>query len=475
MRPASTRVPLKDLAVRISVGSNACIYSKCLPKNMLEEIKKALTIQNPKWVLNEKYNRHNEEKQYITYYLERNGIFTFPRGFMHMFLRYLDKNGIPFEVRDSTIKIPIDVAFKGQLLPYQNEAVKSILSRRYGLFEAPTGGGKTVIACSVIAERKQNTLIVVHSKELLHQWKDRIMSFLTIDEKDIGLIGDGHFSIGNKITVGIINSLANNIDKLDRAFGQMIVDECHRTPARTFTNVLSRLNSFFILGLSATPYRADGLSTKVIYFFVGDRVHTIKPGQLLEVNGIARARLEVHPTNFDFPLKNTSQYQEMITELVNDYHRNQLILHHVIKSSKKSDGVSLVISDRVAHCEHLYTMLQSLNIRSGLLTGQMGKKERESVHDRISKGGIKILIASSRLIAEGFDLPALDQLHIVIPMRYHGRVVQAIGRILRAKKGKNAVVHDYVDVNIGVLKHSFKNRLYAYRHMGVEIGRLPFA
>jgi superfamily II DNA or RNA helicase len=475
MKAASARVPSKDLSVHISLGSKACFFSKCLPANLLGEIKNYLTIQNPKWTLNEKYGRYNEEKQYIAYYVESNGVFTFPRGFMPMFLRYLGKHGVPYEIQDSSIRIPIDVAFKGQLRPYQADAVKAIVSRRYGLFEAPTGGGKTVIACSVISVRKQKTLVVVHSKELLHQWKDRIMNFLTVEEKDVGLIGDGHFVIGDKITVGIINSLANHVGKLSKTFGQVIVDECHRTPARTFTHVLSKLNSFFVLGLSATPYRVDPNSTKVIYYFVGDRVHSIKPEQLLEVNGIARARLEVHPTNFDFHLKSTSLYQEMITELVNDYHRNQLILHHVIESSKKSDGVSLVISDRVAHCEQLHTMLQELNVRSGVLTGQMGKKERGAVHEQISKGGIKILIASSKLIVEGFDLPALDQLHIVIPMRYHGRVVQAIGRILRAKEGKKAVVHDYVDVNIGVLKHSFKNRLYAYRHMGVEIGRLPFA
>ena len=132
MKAASARVPSKDLPVHISLGSKACFFSKCLPANLLGEIKNYLTIQNPKWTLNEKYGRYNEEKQYIAYYVESNGVFTFPRGFMPMFLRYLGKHGVPYDIQDSSIRMPIDVAFKGQLRPYQIDAVKAIVSRRYG-------------------------------------------------------------------------------------------------------------------------------------------------------------------------------------------------------------------------------------------------------------------------------------------------------------------------------------------------------
>jgi len=121
-------------------------------------------------------------------------------------------------------------------------------------------------------------------------------------------------------------------------------------------------------------------------------------------------------------------------------------------------------------------MVQQRGADAVMLTGDMSKTGRIKAVEKIRGGTSSILIATAQLIAEGFDLPSIDRIHLVIPMKYHGKIIQAVGRILRVKDGKDkAVIHDYVDHRVGVLLNSFKYRMYAYSKMGVNIPALPFS
>ncbi len=458
------------MTVHIILGNQISISKGELPFAAESYIKKGLTLKNPKFEQIEKYSRwnYNAEPEFLTYYQEKDGSLILPRGYMARLIGCLEYNSLDYRIQDETLKLPeVDLSFTGNLHPFQSTAVNAVLSRRYGVLESPTGSGKTVMSLNIISQRKQPALVVVHTKELLYQWRDRATHFLGLDADEIGLIGDGHKRIGERLTIGIINSLYRIIDEVSLFIGHVIVDECHHTPARTFTDVVGGLPAFYLLGLSATPYRRDRL-TRVIYFYMGDRVHQISPAELQAENRIMQARLEVRHTDFDYP-NASDDYQGMLTALVEDQARNSQIVRDVINQIQTGKGIALIISDRVSHCRELYDNIAARGIEARLLTGKTPAKERAAIVEDLHQGKAQALVSTAQLIGEGFDLKDMSSIFMTTPVRFTGRVKQYIGRVLRVAEGKiESVIYDYVD-RAGLLQHTFKSRLAAYTDMGVSL------
>jgi len=376
---------------------------------------------------------------------------------------------VPFTIVDKTrTRDPVDFGFRARLHPYQAAALRDIASRRFGVLEAPPGAGKTVIALSAIGLRKQPALVIVHTKELLYQWQKRACEFLDMRSDEVGLIGDGHRRIGERLTVALINSLYRAIDEVRPAVGHLVVDECHHVPARTFTDAVGLFDSTYMLGLSATPYRRDKL-TRIIYFYLGDRVHEIRPTELQAMKRIMRARLIVRHTNCAF-FFDADEYQYMISALVADAKRNRLIVDDVAARAGETDkGIALVISDRVSHCEELFRAICAQGVRACLLTGSVPVRDRARIVEELNCNQAQVLVATAQLIGEGFDLKQLSSIFLATPIKFTGRVKQYIGRILRISEGKEeAVIYDYLDVN-GMLKNSFSSRMSAYHDLGVKL------
>ena len=153
---------------------------------------------------------------------------------------------------DNRVEAPAAFQFHGTLRAFQQVAVDTMLETHHGVLESGTGSGKTVMALAIIAARGQRVLIIVHTKELLHQWIDRISSFLGIPAGEVGVIGAGKFFLGDKIAVGMVQTLCKRTGDIRGQFGMMVVDECHRAPSKTFTDVVSSLDAKYLLGLSAT-------------------------------------------------------------------------------------------------------------------------------------------------------------------------------------------------------------------------------
>ncbi len=361
---------------------------------------------------------------------------------------------------------PVPFDFNGTLRPYQQTAVEDILAHNFGTFDAPTGSGKTVMALAVIAERKQPALIIVHTKELLYQWIDRIHSFLGIPKEDVGIIGDGQRKIGDKITVALVQTLYKCADEISPHIGFLIVDECHRCPSRTFTEAVTVFDSKYMLGLSATPWRRDKL-TRLIYWHLGDGVHQVDAQSLTDNGDILKADVTIRETNFGTSLDPSSEYSKVLSELTRDPDRNQLIASDIVKEAKTGSGICLVLSDRREHCETLKMILQGRGLRPEVLTGNIANGERERIVTDLNKGKVKILIATGQLIGEGFDLPELETLFLTTPIRFEGRVIQYLGRVLRPASGKEkARVYDYVDSRVGPLRVSAEARRRVYEKSG---------
>ncbi len=453
----------KSNIVKIEIKNKLNISG--LNEAMTTAICERLTFVNPKWRENEKQGRWNGETPRVLRYYEPipEGI-SVPRGFVRQLINLSRACGEPFKLNDQRRALPpVDFDFRGQLKGFQVKAVNEMLAKDFGTLSAATGSGKTVMALYMIAKRKQPTLVITHTKELLNQWVDRIETFLGIPADEVGIIGGGKKRIGEKVTVALVQSLCKCAHEVSQQIGHLIVDECHRAPARTFTEAVSAFDSRYMLGLSATPWRRDKLS-KLIFWHVGDVIHEVDKGDLIQNGHILKAEVITRETNFKPFYDPTNEYSKMLSELTEDSERNELIASDVTREAQNGNGICLVLSDRKAHCEALQAALSDkFGVSSEVLTGDRSSSQRKDIVSRLNAGKIKILIATGQLIGEGFDLPALSTLFLSTPIRFSGRTIQYMGRILRPAPGKRqAKLYDYIDP-VGVLKASAKARRWIYR------------
>ncbi|ACL04983.1 type III restriction protein res subunit [Desulfatibacillum aliphaticivorans] len=458
------------MKIQIKISSTIRIQGPLDPE--LEEfLKRRLTIVNPVWLENQKFGRYNYGvKKHLHYYWKRGDVTSMPRGFARQLLTWLSRSGLDYEMVDQTRELPeVQFGFMGELYGFQQEAAQRILSRRFGVARMPTGAGKTILALYCISERAQPAVVIVHTKELLYQWKERALDFLDIREQDIGLVGDGKKQFDRNLTICVVNSLYKCAAQMKKKTGHLIVDECHRIPSRSFTVAVKAFDSKYMLGLSATPFRRDGL-TPLIPMYIGDSVCEVNAMDLQDKGKISRAKLVVRKTNFDYPYED--DYHQMISTLVDDGDRNRLIASDAVKFQCEGSGTALVVSDRKSHCRKLAALMADKGARVGVLTGDLADIKRKDIVRRVNEGEVDILVATIQLIGEGFDCPSLSALFMATPVKFTGRVLQVVGRVLRAQKGKEqAAVFDYVD-KPGVLQASFQSRMEAYRQLGLK-GQSP--
>jgi superfamily II DNA or RNA helicase len=397
-----------------------------IPGFLLKQIKGRLTFGNPAYLEAEKrgFSAWNIEPEIQVYQVEGDRLII-PRGFTRQLVGILRGAGVEFKLDDQRRVLPeVDFQFLGELRDFQVDAVQAMASRDFGTLSAATGSGKTVMALALVVRRRQPALIVVHTKELADQWVSRIGTFLGIPAREVGRIGGGKMVVGDRVSVGLVQSLYQRADEIAPYVGHLVVDECHRAPSRTFTEAVSVFDSKYMLGLSATPFRRDGLS-RLIWWSLGDLVHQVDAAALVEAGHVLRADVVWRETSFE-PIHDPSEeYSRMLSELTQDPERNGLIADDVAQGARGDDqGVCLVLSDRVAHC--------------------------------------KALVATGQLIGEGFDCRDLSTLFLVTPIKFNGRLLQYLGRVLRPAPGKDrAVVYDYVDPP-AVLQVAARSRARVY-------------
>ena len=425
--------------------SNSCTVAG-LTRAEKVQVMAALTLKNPAYTEAARHGRYTGNlDRYLRYYSEAEAGLRIPRGF----------TGGVFDICGPTHLLdhrrtlePIELPFTGVLRAYQVEAVEDVGRFDFGVVEAATGSGKTVITLALIAERRQPALILVHTKELLYQWRDRVKQFLGVDA---GLVGDGKYII-RPVSVGIVNSVRTHLQELKKRFGFIIVDECHRCPSRMFTDVVSAFDGRYMLGLSATPYRRDGLG-KVINIFLGRTVHRTSKPHLTEIGAILKPKIVQVETDFHFNY--ADNYSKMLTALVEDKPRNVQVVAEAMRHSHS--GTVLIVSDRVSHCQALAAIFTERGQTAAVLTGKTQKKERLQIGADVWAGKVRFLIATVNLIGEGFDCAALTVLVLATPISFRGRITQVAGRILRPSKDKQPIIIDFVDR--GILKVMSLKRL----------------
>jgi len=440
-----------------------------LSEDVREVLIDKLTFPNPKYLENARMGRWNRgTPRTLRYYrkLPKCGL-RVPRGYLRQLILFCRKSGIQYALDDQRRTLPeVDFNFSGTLKPFQETAVHAMLAKDFGTLSAPTGSGKTVMGLFMLARRRQPALIVVHTRDLAYQWMSRIETFLKIPEKEVGLIGGGKKRVGTAVTVALVQSLYKIAADIAKQIGFIIVDECHRCPSRTFTEAVTHFDSRYMLGLSATPYRRDKLS-KLIFWHLGDVHHEIESRQLVDSGDVLAAEVHFRETNFTPYFDPVNDYSRMLSELTADDERNRLIADDVAREALTSPGTTLVLSDRKKHCESLWSLIRYRNdAPCEFLTGDRSEQERKDIIARLNAGRIKILVATGQLIGEGFDCPNLATLFLATPVRFSGRVLQYIGRVLRPAPGKSrAKIIDYIDVNVDVLVSAARARDRVYRKL----------
>ena len=452
-------------AVQLKLTNRLDIRSA--PDDLIDGLKKTLTLPNPKWLENERMGRWNRgtPKELRFYRKLRGGGLRIPRGYVGRLMRLLRREQIDYELIDKRCEHPpLDWQFKGRLRPFQKAAIHDLLRKEFGTLSAPTGSGKTVMGLHLIAARRQPALIVVHTKDLAYQWVERIEQFLGVPSDEIGWIGGGKRRPGERITVALVQSLYKCAAEIAPQIGHIVVDECHRTPSRTFTDAVTAFDARYMLGLSATPWRRDKLS-KLIFWHLGDVQHEIKPEGLEASGDVLKAEVILRETEFRPYFDPVSEYARMLSELAADKARNIQIVDDVAAASQTSAGVCLVLSDRKAHCENLRALLKLRHgIAAEVLTGDLPTARRRALAQAMQNGEVKIVVATGQLIGEGFDCPRLESLFLVTPIRFSGRLLQYLGRVLRPAPGKqHARVYDYVDIHVDTLVKAARARQRVYQ------------
>ena len=394
-----------------------------------------------------------------------------PRGCIEAALDLLRENGISCELRDERFGgEPVDVSFAGTLRLDQEAAVSGMLHYDTGVLCAPTAFGKTVTAAAMIARRGVNTLVLVHRTELLKQWQERLQAFLGVGKGVVGTIGGGKTKPTGKIDIAVMQSLSRQgeVNPLVENYGQVIVDECHHVGAASFDAILKRTKARYVLGLTATPIRRDGLQP-IIFMQCGPIRYTAATptGAPHDLEVVPRTRF----AKIDLPAE--AGIQDVFRHLANDHARTKAIAEE-IKSVYEQGRKVLVLTERTEHLDSIKAALGDLTPAPFVLHGRMSKKQRAGLLadlEALPPDAPRILLATGKLVGEGFDHPPLDTLVLAMPVSWKGTLQQYAGRLHREHASKtNVRIIDFVDTGHPALLRMWDKRQRGYRAMGYKIG-----
>jgi superfamily II DNA or RNA helicase len=385
-----------------------------------------------------------------------------PRGFIGKIIRFCRENKIEYDFTDERKKLKeVSFLFNTKLLEHQQTIIDAIEKKDLGVIVAPPGSGKTIVGLKIITEKKQPALIITHRKQITDQWIERIETFLGIPKNEIGKIGQGKTKIGKQITVAMIQSLSRELEKFDNtkllnAFGTIIVDECHHIPAETFRNTISKLQTFYLYGLTATPFRKYN-DSKLIFIHLGEMISEIKPE---EIRSAIKPKIIIRNTELDVPFNSkTDKFETLSKILIHDSTRNKAILKDVI-NELKSDKKVIIITERKEHIDSIYQYLKQ-SYETITLSGEDSESSKNSKWKLLKEGNYQVVITTGQFFGEGTDLQNANCLFLVYPFSFEGKLIQYIGRVQRSEITPK--IYDYRDSKINYLNKMFLKRNVYYR------------
>lgn len=429
---------------------------------LINFLKSTYNLPNSEYFIKKKMNKNiwNIDR-YFNLITETDNEVILPRGAIGQLLRFCREQKIEFDFQDKRNKVEdLNFVFSTTLLKHQQAILTPIHKKDFGVIVAPPGSGKTVIALKIIADKKQPALIIVHRKQLLEQWIERIESFLKIPKNEIGKIGQGKTKIGKQITIAMIQSLTKKIGDIKtlKVFKTIIVDECHHIPAKTYNITISKLSPYYQYGLTATPFRkySDG---NLIFAHLGELISEIKPQ---DIETFKKSRIVIRNTDLNIPFNSKTDHFETLSKvLVHDSNRNKHILTDIIKEVNNGRKI-VVITERKEHIIILHQFLkQTCEVIT--LSGDDSENDRSIKWKILKEGNYQVLITTGQFFGEGTDLQTATCLFLVYPFSFKGKLIQYIGRVQRSEI--TPIIYDYRDHKIEYLERLFLKRNTYYRNL----------
>lgn len=432
-----------------------------------------------------------------TYYVPRiiscsellNDYLAMPRGCEDDVIEVLENNEVKYVIEDKTNQgRSIDVTFKGKLREEQQKAMECMLPHNIGTLSATTAFGKTIFAIAMIARRKVNTLILVHRKSLLDQWKKQLEDFLEINEfvveaskrksrkslSPIGLLYSGKDSLHGIIDIALMQSCqeGNEIKPFVQNYGMVIVDECHHVSSVSFEQVLRQVRAKYVYGLTATPIRKDG-HQPVIFMQCGKIRYTADAKSQMNKQSFTRTLIPRF-TSFRNLSAEAKTYTQIVEAISTDEVRNRLIVEDVRKAIEER-RTPIILTNLTSHVRLLAKMLSPYANHVITLVGTDSAKEKRHTMEQlqtIPASESMAIVATGKYIGEGFDYPRLDTLFLVSPISWKGSIAQYAGRLHREHDGKHEVrIYDYVDMRVPLCDVMYRKRLKGYASVGYGVAK----
>ncbi len=463
---------LPDL-ITVVMANQLYIKKDGLPSQLITRIKRLASFQNPEFFKKQSMRFSTAKTpRVICCAYEIDSFVAIPRGCLEDLSKLLSINEINIAIDDKRFTgEPTDFAFRGELNPLQERALKEMLKYDTGVFVAPPGVGKTVLGIKLIAKRQVTTLVLVHRKPLLDQWRAQIASFFDMDVKKIGQIGGAKDRATGVIDVAMLQSMdkKDGVDDRIRQYGQIIVDECHHISAVSFERVMMAASARYIAGLTATPYRRDG-HQPIITMQCGPIRYSISTKSVAKEAAFRQLLIE-RQTDFSCEWTEGDHITAIWPLLIADNARNDLICKDVF--TVLSEGRSpIILTERKEHLELLKSKLEESVEHLVVLHGGMRAPHRREMLQKLfntKETETRVILATGPYIGEGFDDPRLDTLFLAMPFSFKGKMVQYAGRLHRQRENKKEIrIYDYVDGKMPIFEKMYKRRLKAYKSLGYE-------
>lgn len=475
--------------IEITKADKIYIPLKAVSAKVLNHLKRIASFKNPEFYSKQALRLSTySTPRIISCFDITDDYLVMPRGCEDAILSFLNENGVKYNIVDETnLGTPISVSFQGKEREEQLAAINALLMYSNGVLHATTAFGKTVTAAAIIARKKVNTLILVHSKALLAQWHERLTKFLSIDYVEppvpkkrgrhkkfspIGCLDSTDNSLHGIVDIALIQSCldGDSVKPIVENYGMVIVDECHHVSSVTFENVLKGVKAHTIYGLTATPIRKDG-HQPIIFMQCGPIRFSADAKSQITKQSFERyliPRFTSYRSITDDKQSITTLYQ-LLSE---DEIRNTLIAEDVCKAVE-AGRTPIILTSRTAHVTILAEKLRGKVKNVVTLTGTGSTKEKretlQHLHEISSEEPLAI-VATGKYVGEGFDYPRLDTLFLALPISWKGLVAQYAGRLHRENEGKkDARIYDYIDIHEPVCDNMYRKRLKGYASIGYKI------
>ena len=488
--PLPQNITQEDFHAKVEIIKADKLYIplKAVSAKVLNHLKRIAAFKNPEF-----YNK--QALRLSTYAIPRiiscfditNEYLAMPRGCEDAIRSFLNDNAVTYTIIDKTNHgNKISVSFQGEEREEQLEAINALLPYTNGILHATTAFGKTVTAAAIIARKKVNTLILVHSKALLKQWHDRLTEFLNIDypqheEKNkrgrrkvfspIGCFDSSGNTLHGIIDIALIQSCLDEdgVKPFVQDYGMVIVDECHHVSSITFEQVLMSIKVHTIYGLTATPIRKDG-HQPIIFMQCGPIRFTTDAKSQIAKQSFDRFLIPRF-TSYNSILEDRLSIATLYKYLSEDEIRNNLIVEDICKAVN-TGRTPIILTNRTAHVSVLAEKLKATIKNVISLTGIGTTREKREAMQRlqtIPDSEQLVIVATGKYVGEGFDYPRLDTLFLALPISWKGLLTQYAGRLHREYEGKKDVrIYDYIDIHEPICDSMYRKRLKGYAAIGYK-------